>query len=324
MTVHLVAPGLLGPLPDIDIGEELAAFKNIRRLLTRSERKQWQYNHEQTLFKLFGMNVALEEDQPTGAIQVYGESGTVPEGFWLNADPVMLQADNDRLLLFDASILNIEANEAMELVNAFNAHFGCDAITLHALTPDHWYLSVEKLPQIKTSPLVDVVGRNVNNWLPTGSDAQYWQQVNNEAQMLFFAHPVNEAREARGYPPVSGIWLSGVGELPQPGRHSLGACYGDNALMRGMARLHNLNLPRDISYLKSGTKDVVGIFDVALRAVASTSLSSWQQAMKQLDQMLGGLMRNKSHIQLYDGAGHCYQWQPSCRWKLWRNNRVMS
>ena len=35
--------------------------------------------------------------------------------------------------------------------------------------------------------------------------------MQSEAQLVFYAHPVNEAREARGEPAVNSFWLSGCG-----------------------------------------------------------------------------------------------------------------
>src|SRR5581483_6730471 len=40
-------------------------------------------------------------------------------------------------------------------------------------------------------------------------------QLLNEAQMVLHAHPVNEAREARGEPPLNSIWLWGAGRAAQ-------------------------------------------------------------------------------------------------------------
>jgi len=50
--------------------------------------------------------------------------------------------------------------------------------------------------------------------LPKGDEAMHWHRIFNEIQMLLFAHPVNEAREARGELPVNSVWLWGGGCSP--------------------------------------------------------------------------------------------------------------
>src|SRR5690606_4093503 len=42
-----------------------------------------------------------------------------------------------------------------------------------------------------------------------------WRRLVNELQMLWFDHPVNQAREARGLRPVNSVWLYGGGRPAQ-------------------------------------------------------------------------------------------------------------
>lgn len=56
----------------------------------------------------------------------------------------------------------------------------------------------------------DIVLRDASRWLP---QTQPFQRLHSEAQMLLYSHPFNDAREARGLPPVNGFWLHGAGAL---------------------------------------------------------------------------------------------------------------
>jgi hypothetical protein len=56
-----------------------------------------------------------------------------------------------------------------------------------------------------------VIGGDVRKVLPTGDDVSYWHKVFNEVQMLLFAHPLNDAREARGESPINSVWFWGCG-----------------------------------------------------------------------------------------------------------------
>ena len=79
------------------------------------------------------------------------------------------------------------------------------------------------------------MARAVDGFLPTGPDARTWMRWQNEAQMLFFQHPVNRARETAGRPTIGGVWTWGGGCLPQvPDGPSL--TIADHPLAVGLAR----------------------------------------------------------------------------------------
>jgi hypothetical protein len=72
--------------------------------------------------------------------------------------------------------------------------------------------------------------------MPEGQAVPPPRQVMNEAQMLFFDHPVNRAREQRGQVAISGVWLWGEGDLPPPARTRFSHVRGDDAVLRGLAK----------------------------------------------------------------------------------------
>ncbi|MDP1995730.1 MAG: hypothetical protein Q8J90_00885 [Gallionella sp.] len=139
------------------------------------------------------------------------------EGCWLRADPVHLRLQREQLILLPD--VEAGADEAGQLCATLNEHFAGQGMEFFAPHPQRWYVRVDGLPDIATVPLSQAAGRNVHDLLPKGRDAARWHQVFNEIQMLLFAHPVNEAREARGALPVNSLWLwgggSGVNSTPQ-------------------------------------------------------------------------------------------------------------
>ena len=60
-----------------------------------------------------------------------------------------------------------------------------------------------------------MLGRRIDPWLPAATSGHPAQRallrLLNEAQMLFYTHPVNDARGARGLPLANGLWISGSG-----------------------------------------------------------------------------------------------------------------
>ena len=131
------------------------------------------------------------------------------EGCWLRADPVHLRLQREQLVLLPE--VGVGAGEAGQLCAALNEYFAGQGMEFFAPHPQRWYMRLDRLPDIETVPLSQAAGRNVHGLLPRGKEAARWHRVFNEIQMLLFAHPVNEAREARGALPVNSLWLWGGG-----------------------------------------------------------------------------------------------------------------
>jgi hypothetical protein len=58
-----------------------------------------------------------------------------------------------------------------------------------------------------------------------------------EVQMLLHSQPVNEAREARGEPPLNSVWLWGAGRLPQTASSRFQSVTSADPFPLGLARL---------------------------------------------------------------------------------------
>jgi len=155
------------------------------------------------------------------------------EGCWLRADPVHLRLQHDQLVLLPD--VEVSADEAGWLCAALNEHFAGQGMEFFAPHPQRWYVRLDELPSIETVPLSQAAGRNVHGLLPKGSEAARWHQVFNEIQMLLFAHPVNEARAARGELPVNSLWLWGGGESAGSPRKTYDSASSDKQLVEMFA-----------------------------------------------------------------------------------------
>ncbi|HYN78414.1 MAG TPA: phosphoglycerate mutase [Lamprocystis sp. (in: g-proteobacteria)] len=244
MNIQIICPGVFG-LPDPD-PELVPATPAIDRLLGRADgEKTPPRDPLETLAAAFGSDArhsggkpdpsareghlragaglqdaepsvtGLVRDLPSAVISLFAEAPDLArEGCWFHADPIHLRPDRDRLLLFAGPSLAPRPDEATALVAAFNAHFAEDGLYLLVTGTGRWYLRVPQPPNLGTRPLHEVAGRCVDAYLPTGPDARAWGRWQNEAQMLFFGHPINQARETAGRPVISGIWTWGGGMLP--------------------------------------------------------------------------------------------------------------
>lgn len=311
--LHLVVPGLLGPLPERCMPAELPspACPVLERWLARADQRAVPGDADALLFELFDAEPPAHADLPTAPLCYLADSGRPPPGMVYHADPVHLRPDQDRLLLFDLPPDSLDAAAAAAFVAAFNDHFAVDGWRLSAPTPARWYLHVAQPPQqLRTRPLGEVIGRNVDRFLPSGADAGTWRQRLTELQMLFHGLPINLEREARGLPPVNGLWPHGGGVLPPPPRRALHLEGTVPPLARGLAARAQ---PRPGARLRW--------LDRAQRAVWHADIAAWQQAVSEVEQYLAG---SRGPVWLYPGDGHGYRYQAGHRWRLWRRCRPLA
>lgn len=204
-SVHLLIPDLFLPkdfAAEVGAGLSLPALQN---LLGRG------YSEildpvplENLLCELFG--VPCQADAPIAPISAAFDR--LAAGCWLRADPVHLNLQRDQLLMAGVQVSN---GEAAALCASLNEHFAGQGLEFFAPHPQRWYVRLDALPQMRATPISQVIGGDVRGALPSGADAARWHQLFNEIQMLLFAHPLNEAREARGESPINSVWLWGGG-----------------------------------------------------------------------------------------------------------------
>ena len=213
--LRILCPGLFGPT-DFMAGLR-APTPGLDQLLARADcRETPPRDPLETLAGAFVVQLPPDRDLPFAPLRLLAEAPDLARnGCWFHADPVQLHPDRDRLLLFAGPSLALLPAEAAALVAAFNTHFVDDGLQLVAPRPGAWYLRVNEAPRLRSRPLHAVAGRALDALLPTGADARAWNRWQNEAQMLFYQHPVNQERERLDRPPVSGVWTWGGGVLPR-------------------------------------------------------------------------------------------------------------
>jgi hypothetical protein len=235
MDCHLLLPELFWPAAaGADPYRELEV-PALETLFARGRRERTAGAHlERWLARAFGLEPV--ERAPIAALALLGEGLAPGTDVWLRADPVHLKVHGTRLVLAEASRLGLERAEADELLAALNAHFGPRGIEFLAPRPERWYLRCAEAPRIETTPLSEVAGRPVEDFLPQGEDGPGWRALLNEVQMLLHEHPCNARREERGALPVNSVWLWGAGRVPRVSRHPLyRVVFGEHPLAAGIA-----------------------------------------------------------------------------------------
>ena len=148
---------------------------------------------------------------PFAAHAAHADGIEVLDLAWGQLTPVHWHVGRDEILLTDPESLQLEEAESRALLDAVRELFESEGFALAWGAPLRWYAAHESFAELPTAALDRVVGRNVDRWLPAGREARLLRRLQNEVQMLLYAHPINEAREARGALAVNSFWLSGCG-----------------------------------------------------------------------------------------------------------------
>lgn len=346
----VLVPGCCGPLPAQyanAVGTDPTLSKlSLWTFLARADQTPAMNSFEQQLVAGFNPQITPDVSAmaspvaspiPWAALDRLAESGEQDDKLWLHADPVCMQADMDHAILFDAHSLQLRDDEADQLIAELNAHFAQDGILIHNYSAASWYISIDTQANFKTHALYDVIGRNVNHFMPTGEDASVWKRFMNEAQMLLHMSDVNQQREARGHLPVNSIWLWGEGRLSGYVRDSSQSAFdvvmSNNHSVLGMAKLHSLehsSLPETFSdaVLETGkTGHALLVLDALLSSLHYEDIAEWQQQLCRLDQqwlqpLLKYCLQHKIMLDLYPCNSVRYHMQSRQRYRFWRRARI--
>jgi len=331
--LHLVVPGLFGPMPGLtELGLRPVA-PALETLLARAEvTETGRHSFESTLFDLFGVPQEEGSDLPSAAVSRLAEGGEKDDAFWLHADPVFLKPTADRLLLFDAEMLDIRPADADALVVLFNQHFSQDGWHLEAPHPNRWYLRLPTVPVLKTSALADVVGRNIDPYLPSGKEASRWRSILNEVQMLFHSAATNMQRESNHLLPVNGVWFSGGGCLPETPKAAFSTVMADDLLGQGLSQLskiecYALSLDALIEQCKGDASLVV--YPSLLRTVLAADPQGWVDRLDEFERWAVELQRmlqkkQIGRLSLYPCNGQAFQIERRGLRRFWKSRSPVS
>ncbi|AOJ09483.1 regulator [Burkholderia mayonis] len=189
------------------------------RLVERTVGEDFQRTlpNERWLARQFGAIPADADDAPLAPYMLIADGGTPGDDTWACVEPVHVRIATDHLVLIDPASLEIGDDEAAALLDTARPLIEELGVKLQAPRASRWYLSSPQLAGLAGAAPLRASGRNIEIWLPhethTGERSRAWMKLQNEVQMAWFQHPVNEAREARGYPAVNSIWFHAQGAM---------------------------------------------------------------------------------------------------------------
>ena len=274
----------------------------------------------------------ISSGSDTTVAQVSAVYDGLGEGCWLRADPVHLRLQREQVVLLPE--VEVSLADAMELCIDLNEHFAGEGLTFFAPHPQRWYVKVEQSPDIITVPMSQAAGHNIHGNLPVGPESGRWHRLFNEIQMLLFAHPLNEAREARGELPVNSVWFWGNGAVPVQSTASYVTVSSDEVLVEMLARAIGAPFSGWQSEWHNTEEDAQLLVWSGLRAALQRGdLHAWREALQSFEkhyaQPLWHALRTGKidRLQLEVAGGdrlRQFGLTRGSRWAFWHKSRPLA
>ncbi|MBT2792133.1 regulator [Paraburkholderia strydomiana] len=250
--LHLLLPFALPAAADASTALHDISSPALDRLVARAtlvervigEDFQRTLPHERWIARQFGAlstastGAAAADEAPLAPYMLRADGGEPGDATWACVQPVHVRIAHDHLVLIDPASLDLSDDEASALLAVARPLIEELGVRIEAPKPARWYLSGDGFGTLAGASPLRASGRNIEIWLPheahSGERSRAWMKLQNEVQMAWFEHPVNEAREARGLPAVNSIWFHAQGAA-RPVRSPFSRVFSDAAATRGLA-----------------------------------------------------------------------------------------
>ncbi|OAJ56578.1 hypothetical protein [Paraburkholderia ginsengiterrae] len=253
--LHLLLPFALPAAADASTALHAIQSPALDRLIARAtlvervigEDFQRTLPHERWVTRQFGAlpaavtgaaGAAAADEAPLAPYMLRADGGEPGNATWACVQPVHVRIAHDHLVLIDPASPELSDEDAGALLAVARPLIEELGVRIEAPRPTRWYLSGDGFGTLAGASPLRASGRNIEIWLPheahSGERSRAWMKLQNEVQMAWFEHPVNEAREARGLPAVNSIWFHAQGAA-QPVRSPFARVLSDAAATRGLA-----------------------------------------------------------------------------------------
>jgi len=186
---------------------QFIAFDNSTRVLP----------HEAWLSHLLGLGAAPQAPAAAAPFAVAAMRGfglPPADGHWFIVHPIHVQIARNHLVMDDMRLLTVSEADGRALFEAAEPYFSDAGKPLLYGDAATWFVRADDWAGLRTASPDAAAGQNLTAWMPEGEPAAACRKLQNEIQMLWFEHPVNEAREARGQKALNAFWLWGGAAAP--------------------------------------------------------------------------------------------------------------
>ena len=258
MNLDVLIPSLLLPAPM----HKLVPPPNLpalERLLARADRRvEATQAGSSWLCERWG----LTPPYPLAAMLAEFDGLDALRNAWMFAEPFHHSPEQKWQKLSPARLLELTTSESAEIIAALNTNFSDRGLMFFAPTPARWYVQCEPGEIPVTTPITQASFGSPLEYQPKSMGALNWRAIQNEAQMLIFAHPVNAAREAAGKVLISGVWFWGGGVPPANITTSYERVVADTPLARQLAKNSAIDVqPLTWPSVQSAKGNVLAVID---------------------------------------------------------------
>ena len=251
---------------------------------------------------------------PYAVAALAGHAPAPDQCLW-HADPVHLELARDHVALapLAAPPTDEDAGALIAAANALATEAGAEFVRVG----DRWFLRTARPWELNAKPLAATFGQPLHAALPAGRDAAVWNRLLTEIQMTWHAHPVNEAREARGEATVNSVWLHGGGCWAALKRPAFATVLADEPEWRGAAQAAGIAAS---SGSATPGDDALVIWSDLLVPRLRQDWTAWIAALRALDLRLAPLVRAGTLDLVLTGEATLRRLRsrPSDRLKFWR------
>lgn len=324
MKLTIAIPGLFWQdIGDLDYLYSKLELPNFSYILKHAKVSSLNYNYSDLVYSISNKEI-------TGRI---AESLAAKAGIldkhknFLLAEPTHLRLDRDRLQISESELLQMDTEEAEQIIDIINKHFEGE-IKLYFLNENLWLLGHNiDVQSIKFHPILDIIGENVDDFLPKGVGAIQLNKLINEIQMLLYGLSENKERQQEGSLTINSLWLWDK-TLAQDKSYS--SIYANNLTsLISRAKIHPISQPITQNFVANS----LVIIDRLYHPCCYRDSFGWIDQLQQLDQTLGQPLRNlleKGKISelniLVPQQENTIQLtiRPSYKYKFWQNKQLIN
>jgi hypothetical protein len=169
----------------------------------------------------------------TACMRGCGLQAEAAQGYWFMLQPSHVQISRTHMLLTDLRALHLSEADSRGLYDIARPYFEEVGKPLLHGAPGLWFMRADDWSGMRTASPDATTTQSMSDWLPEGEHARAFRRLQNEVQMLWHEHPINEARQARGLQAVNSCWLwGGAGPAVPSGEVALA---GGTAWMEALA-----------------------------------------------------------------------------------------
>jgi hypothetical protein len=195
-----LAPDLAGHLKAPALAQLVS--RSSSATLQREDAGMRHLPHERWLARMLGG--AGEPAWTAAAMRGFGLDGG--GGNWLTLHPAHIEIARSHLALNDLRHLGLAEPHARALFEAARPYFSESGLELAWGDAATWFVRADAWSGMETSSPDAAAGFDISFFLPHGPGAREFRKLQNELQMLWYEHPANLERQARGQRPVNAVW----------------------------------------------------------------------------------------------------------------------